>query len=84
MIYKTLLAASLMSIALTTHASAQCVDCALYPNRDYLNGGAETPASKAQHAAPNGAAFNNGAAPNKANNASAEFRGHSGRKHPKK
>jgi len=44
--YKTLVAASLMSIALTSAAFAQCVDCALYPDRDVLNNGAQTPASK--------------------------------------
>ena len=44
--YKILVAASLMSIALTSAASAQCTDCAQYPDRDYLNKGAATPASK--------------------------------------
>jgi hypothetical protein len=44
--YKTLVAASLMSIALTSAAFAQCSDCALFPDRDVLNGGAPTPASK--------------------------------------
>ena len=44
--YKTLVAASLMSIALTSAAFAQCVDCALHPDRDVLNSGAQTPASK--------------------------------------
>jgi hypothetical protein len=44
--YKTLVAASLMSIALTSAASAQCLDCAQYPDRDVLNHGAPTPASK--------------------------------------
>ena len=48
--YKTLVAASLMSIALTSAATsaayAQCTDCAQYPDRDYLNKGAATPASK--------------------------------------
>ena len=44
--YKTLVAASLMSIALTSAASAQCVECAIYPDRDSLNKGAPTPASK--------------------------------------
>jgi hypothetical protein len=44
--YKTLVAASLMSIALTSAAYAQCVECAVYPDRDFLNGGAPTPASK--------------------------------------
>jgi len=44
--YKTLAAASLMSIALTSAAFAQCGECALYPDRDVLNKGAPTPASK--------------------------------------
>ena len=44
--YKTLVAASLMSVALTSAAFAQCVDCALHPDRDVLNKGAQTPASK--------------------------------------
>jgi hypothetical protein len=44
--YKTLCAASLMSIALTSAAFAQCTECALYPDRDVLNNGAPTPASK--------------------------------------
>ena len=48
--YKTLVAASLMSIALTSAATsaafAQCTDCAMYPDRDYLNKGVPTPASK--------------------------------------
>ena len=44
--YKTLVAASLMSFALTSAAFAQCTDCALYPDRDILNQGAPTPASK--------------------------------------
>ena len=44
--YKTLVAASLMSIALTSAAFAQCGECALYPDRDYLNKGAPTLASK--------------------------------------
>ena len=43
--YKTLVAASLMSFALTSAAFAQCTDCAQYPDRDVLNG-APTPASK--------------------------------------
>jgi hypothetical protein len=89
-IYKTLLAACLTSIALTSYASAQCADCAMYPNRDHLNGGVETPAGRSEREAPNGAASNNAAAPNNAN-ASAEIRGHdlrsgigSGSKPPKK
>ncbi len=44
--YKTLVAASLMSIALTSAAFAQCGECAMFPDRDYLNKGAPTPASK--------------------------------------
>jgi hypothetical protein len=44
--YKTLVAVSLMSISLTSAAFAQCLDCAQYPDRDYLNHGAPTPASK--------------------------------------
>lgn len=44
--YKMLAAAAFTSlIMLTSHASAQCVDCAMYPNLDHLNGG-ETPAAK--------------------------------------
>jgi hypothetical protein len=54
MSYKTLVAASLMSIALTSAAFAQCVDCALHPDRDVLNNGAQTPASKMVQ--PDGAA----------------------------
>ena len=52
--YKTLVAASLMSIALTSAAFAQCLDCAQYPDRDFLNKGAPTPASKMMQ--PGGAA----------------------------
>jgi hypothetical protein len=44
--YKTLVAASLMSIALTSAAFAQCVACAQYPDRDVLNNGEPSPASK--------------------------------------
>jgi hypothetical protein len=44
--YKTLVAASLMSMALTSAAYAQCTECAMYPDRDVLNNGAPTPASK--------------------------------------
>jgi hypothetical protein len=44
--YKTLVAASLMLIALPSAAFAQCVECALYPDRDLLNNGAPTPAAK--------------------------------------
>ena len=44
--YKTLVAASLISIALPSYAFAQCTECALYPDRDPLNKGAQTPAGK--------------------------------------
>lgn len=44
--YKTLAAASLMSIVSTSCACAQCTECAIYPNRDPLNGLVETPAGK--------------------------------------
>jgi hypothetical protein len=57
--YKTLVAASLMSIALTSAAFAQCSDCALYPDRDVLNNGAPTPASKLGRTGPGGAAGTN-------------------------
>jgi hypothetical protein len=72
--YKTLVAASLMSIALTSAAFAQCVDCALYPNRDVLNNGTPTPASKIL---PGGGAGSNTAnSKNSANNARAEMPAH--------
>ena len=90
MYYKTLVAASLMSIALTSSAFAQCADCAQYPDRDYLNKGAQTPAGKMGLMRPGGAAgsANNtnsknaaGSAnatnsENSANNARAEVRDH--------
>ena len=65
--YKTLVAASLMSFALTSAAFAQCTDCAMYPDRDVLNKGAPTPASKMM-AQPGGAANSE----NSAHNARAE------------
>jgi hypothetical protein len=75
--YKTLVAASLMSIALTSAAFAQCVDCALYPDRDVLNNGAQTPAGKMGLERPGGAAGGNTAnTQNSANNARAEARDH--------
>jgi hypothetical protein len=74
-----LAAASLTSITLTSGASAQCVECAMHPDRDFLNGGAPTPASKmglgVSGAAPRAAA----AAPDTVNNAHAEMRVHRGR-----
>jgi hypothetical protein len=38
--------ATLALTASVQAASAQCVDCALYPDRDHLNGGVLTPAGK--------------------------------------
>jgi hypothetical protein len=67
--YKILVAASLMSIALTSHASAQCVACAMYPDRDNLNNNAQTPAGKSGLVQPNGAA----SSPDSVNNARAEI-----------
>ena len=67
--YKTLVAASLMSIALTSAAFAQCGECALYPDRDYLNKGAPTLASKMM--AEGAGTANSG---NNAHNARAEAR----------
>jgi hypothetical protein len=77
--YKTLVAASLMSIALTSAASAQCADCATYPDRDILNNGAQTPAAKMGLMKPGGAAgspstANTANSANGANNARAEVR----------
>jgi len=72
--YKTLVAACLMSIALTSPTFAQCTECALYPDRDVLNKGAPTPASKMM-AQPGGAAGANTAnSVNRAYNARAEAR----------
>ena len=51
--YKTLVAASLMSIALTSAAFAQCATCAQYPDRDVLTN-EPNPASKMMR--PGGAA----------------------------
>jgi hypothetical protein len=71
--YKTLVAASLMSIALTSAAFAQCVECAIHPDRDVLNNGAPTPASKMGLTRPGGTAGTNSAnSANSANNARAE------------
>ena len=65
--YKTLVAASsmsiLMSMGLTSSAFAQCTECALYPDRDPLNKGAQTPAGKMGLVQPGGAA----ASPNAVN-----------------
>lgn len=76
--YKTLVAASVMSIVLTSSAFAQCVDCAMYPNRDYLNNGAPTPAARMSQPGPGGAARSNFRSSensaNTSNNARAEMR----------
>jgi hypothetical protein len=71
--YKTFVAASLMSIALTSTAFAQCIECAIYPDRDVLNKLAPTPASKmmAQSDSAGASTANFG---NKAYNARAEAR----------
>jgi hypothetical protein len=69
MVFKTLVAASLTSMVLTTAAFAQCADCAMYPDRDHLNGGVPTPAAKLGVVRPGGTAP-------AANNARAEVRGH--------
>lgn len=55
MIYKTLVAASLISVALTSPSFAQCTECAMYPDRDALNKGAATPASKMEQPGAAGA-----------------------------
>ena len=73
MSYKTFVAASLMSIALTSAASAQCIECAIYPDRDYLNKGAPTLASKMMARDAAGASTAN--FENNASNARAEARG---------
>ncbi|MEK9280825.1 MULTISPECIES: hypothetical protein [unclassified Bradyrhizobium] len=69
--YKTLVATSLMSvlmsISLTSFASAQCVDCAMYPDRDALNKNTQTPAGKSGLIGPGGAA----GSPNAAGSANA-------------
>lgn len=74
-ITKTLVAASLMSIALTSSALAQCVDCALYPDRDYLNNGAPTPAAKMRGAAGSNLQ-NSESSVNNPRNARAQMRDH--------
>jgi hypothetical protein len=72
MIFKTLVAAALTSMVLTTGAFAQCADCAMYPDRDHLNGGVPTPAAKLGTVRPGSTA----PAANSAGNARAEVRGH--------
>lgn len=70
--HKMLVAASLISIVLTSAASAQCVSCAIYPDRDLLNNEALTPAAKAAQAG----SANTENAQQRARNAHAELRGH--------
>jgi hypothetical protein len=74
-----LAAASLTSIALTYGASAQCVECAMYPDRDALNGGAPTAASKMGLSVYGAAPRATAAAPDTVKNAHAEMRVHPGR-----
>jgi hypothetical protein len=71
--YKTLVAAALISISLSSSAFAQCVQCALYPNRDTYTG-EETPAGKMGLMRPGGAAANTSA--NTTDNAYAGVRDH--------
>jgi hypothetical protein len=68
--YQTLVAASLMSIALPSYAFAQCADCALYPDRNPLDK-TQTPAGKMGLVQPGGAAAlpNAAASANTANTA---------------
>jgi hypothetical protein len=81
---KTLVAASvavatvaLTSMVLTPAAYAQCLQCAMYPDRDPLNGGVQTPAGKMGMEFPNGAAASHAASvPASVNNARAEMRVH--------
>lgn len=75
--YKTLVAASLMSMAmamgLTSSAFAQCVDCAMYPDKDPLNK-VQTPAGKMGLTQPGGAAAAPNTVANNPDNARAEMR----------
>lgn len=43
---KILAATAIALMAPTYEASAQCISCAMYPDRDSLNGGAITPAGR--------------------------------------
>jgi hypothetical protein len=78
--YKTIVAASVMSMAmsipLTSSAFAQCVECAMYPDRDPLNK-VQTPAGKMGLMSPGGAAAtpNTANTVNNPNDARAEMRG---------
>jgi hypothetical protein len=73
--YKTLVAVALTltSISLSAPAFAQCLSCAMYPNRDTYTG-EETPAGKMGLVPPGGAASANASA-NTVNNANASVRG---------
>jgi hypothetical protein len=83
--YKTPVAASLISIALPSFAFARCTECAMYPDRDPLNKGAQTPAGKMGIVQPGGAVAPPNAAPitntantvNNPSDARAEIRGQS-------
>jgi hypothetical protein len=77
--YKTLVVASLMSITLISAAFAQCVQCAIYPDRDPLNNGALTPAGKMGLVRPGSATGSSSPAniaksANEVNNARAQVR----------
>ena len=68
---KALVAASLISIALTSPTFAQCTDCALYPDRDFLNKGAPTPAAKMMEQPGGAAGANTASSVNRTYNARA-------------
>ena len=82
---KQLLAASLMlatasltSMVFTSYAAAQCVECAMYQDRDPFTGGLVTSTGKPAGAAPS-AANNAAVSAHGASNAHAEMRGPHGR-----
>ena len=56
------------------HAFAQCLDCAMYPDRDHLSGGKPTPEAM-QRAAKEGVQLQGAPSANTAN-ANAAIRGH--------
>jgi hypothetical protein len=62
------------------YASAQCLDCAKYPDRDHLNGGIPTPEAM-ERAAKQGVQLQGAPSANTAN-ANAAVRGHRKRVQP--
>jgi hypothetical protein len=70
-IQKTLFAAALALMISTSYASAQCADCAMYPDRDHLNGGVQVPAARMGLMGPGGAASTS--TPNGAAGARAQY-----------